>query len=357
MGFDFFDATLQDRTLDVFGVENGILDYLVRIDEVHLGELGLTKGTMKLVDTEEQAVILEHVGGLEPEIEAGGSCANVLRVASQMGCRVSYSSAVGRDLNGALFAQELARAGVTDCLARVEGVTGTSIILVTDDGERTMNTHLGVCREYRRDFLPLAEIRRCKIFFTTAYIWDTPNQIEAIEAALVVARQARCRLVVDLADPFAVDRSRDALLGHIEEGLDLLFANGEEAKIMTGLDPEAACRDLAAKVRVAVVKDGADGAFIGHREDLIHVEAHPVEVVDTTGAGDCFAAGFLTGLVGGKSLEVCGRLATLLAADTIGHLGVKLSPDIASKVEALFGGPDEGLEHASSLPITGRLGT
>jgi len=340
MSFDFFDANLKDRPLDVFGVENGILDYLVRVDDVHLEELGLTKGTMKLVDTEEQAAILEHVGGMEPEIEAGGSCANVLRVASQMGCRVSYSSAVGPDLNGALFARELVRAGVKDCLARVDGVTGTSIILVTDDGERTMNTHLGVCREYRCEFLPFDEIRRSKIFFTTAYIWDTPNQIEAIEAALVAARQAGCRLVVDLADPFAVDRSRDALLGHIEEGLALIFANREESKIMTGLDPEAACRDLATKVEVAVVKDGVDGAFIGHRDELIHVEAHSVEVVDTTGAGDCFAAGFLTGLLRGKSLETCGRLASLLAADTIGHLGVKLSPDIGARVETLLASRD-----------------
>jgi sugar/nucleoside kinase (ribokinase family) len=209
-------------------------------------------------------------------------------------------------------------------------------VLVTGDGERTMNTHLGVCREYRKEFLPLEDIRQSKIFFTTAYMWDTPNQIEAIEEALKVAREAGCRIAIDLADPFAVDRSRETLHRHIEQGFDLVFANGEEGRIMTCKEPEAACREMAQTVGVAVVKDGADGAFIAHGDQMVHVEAHPVTVVDTTGAGDCFAAGFLAGLIDGRQLETCGKLATLLAADTIGHLGVKLSRDISTRVERLL---------------------
>ncbi len=141
--FDFFTADQKRRPLDITGVENAILDFLVRGEDSDLQELGLDKGIMKLVETEEQAAILEHVGGLEPEIEAGGSCANVLRVAARFGSRTSYSSAVGPDLNGALFEKELQKAEVVTRLAHVEGATGTSVILVTPDGERTMNTHLG----------------------------------------------------------------------------------------------------------------------------------------------------------------------------------------------------------------------
>lgn len=334
--FDFFTADQKRRPLDITGIENAILDFLVRTEESDLEELGLDKGIMKLVDTDEQAAILEHVGGLEPEIEAGGSCANVLRVASRFGSRTSYSSAVGPDLNGALFEKELQKAEVVTRLAHVPGATGTSVILVTPDGERTMNTHLGVCREYCREHLPLDDIRRSKIFFTTAYVWDTPNQIEAIEHAMEVAREAGCKLAMDLADPFAVNRSRETLHRHLEEGLDVLFSNAEEARILTGLASDAACREMARTVDVAVVTDGAEGAFVGHGDELIHVDAHNVSVVDTTGAGDCFAAGFLAGLVREQSLRVCAELATLLAADTIGHLGVKLAHDIEPRVDKLL---------------------
>jgi len=257
-------------------------------------------------------------------------------MAAFFGSRCCYSSAVGPDLNGALFEKELDKVGVACRLARVDGATGTSVILVTPDGERTMNTHLGVCREYRREHLPLDEIRQSKIFFTTAYMWDSPNQIEAIEEAMIAAREAGCKVSMDLADPFAVSRSREILHRHLEEGLDVLFSNAEEARILTGMASDAAAREMARTVEVAVVTDGSQGAFIGHGDELIHIEAHNVSVVDTTGAGDCFAAGFLVGLVLEQPLRLCGELATLLAADTIGHLGVRLSHDIEPRVRKLL---------------------
>lgn len=334
--FDFFTTEQKERPIDISGVENAILDFLVRGEDSDLADLGLDKGIMKLVGTDEQAAILEQVGGLEPEIEAGGSCANVLRVAARFGASGCYSSAVGPDLNGSLFQKELEKVGVETRLAHVDGTTGTSVIVVTPDGERTMNTHLGVCREYSPEHLPLEEIRRSKIFFTTGYMWDTPNQIDAIELALETARSAGCKVSMDLADPFAVNRSREVLHRHIEQGLDVLFSNAEEARILTDLPPDEATREMARTVVVAVVTDGGNGAYIGHQEELIHIEAHNVSVVDTTGAGDCFAAGFLAGLVREQSLRACGELATLLAADTIGHLGVKLSHDIEPRVEKLL---------------------
>ncbi|MCP4201655.1 MAG: adenosine kinase [bacterium] len=334
--FDFFSPAQKQRPLDITGVENAILDFLIQGKDSDLQDLGLDKGIMKLVDTEEQAAILEHVDGLEPEIEAGGSCANVLRVASRFGSRGCYSSAVGLDLNGALFQKELEKVDVETKLAHVKGETGTSVILVTPDGERTMNTHLGVCRKYLPEHVPLDDIRRSKIFFTTGYMWDTPNQIEAIELALEAAREAGCKVAMDLADPFAVNRSREILHRHLEEGLDVLFSNAEEARILTGLASEEACREMALTVDVAVVTAGVEGAFVGHQDTLIHVEAHNVSVVDTTGAGDCFAAGFLAGLIREQPLRTCAELATLLAADTVGHLGVKLSHDIQPRVNKLL---------------------
>ena len=325
---------------ELVGIENAILDLLVRVEDRHLDEMGLDKGIMKLVTAEEQEAILDHVLNregevLQPEIEAGGSCANVLRAASLLGVATSYSSAVAADDTGRLFERGLNASRVRNRLAHIDGVTGTSVVLVTPDGERTMNTHLGVCRQYRPEHVPEDDIRRSRIFFTTGYIWDTPNQIDAIEHAIAVARRAGARLAIDLADPFAVGRSRDHLMRHKEHGFDILFANAEEARMMTGLGPEAAARELARTIEVVAVKDGVRGAWVRRGDEVHHVPAHRVDVVDTTGAGDCFAAGFLYGLLRDLPIRTCCEVGIAMAADTITHLGVKLSPDIRERLVAL----------------------
>ena len=327
-------------SLEVTGIENAILDLLVRVEDHHLDEMGLDKGIMKLVTAEEQAAILDHVLNrdgeiLEPEIEAGGSCANVLRAASLLGVTASYGSAVADDDTGRLFARGLEASRVRNRLARIDGVTGTSVVLVTPDGERTMNTHLGVCRQYRAEHVPEDDIRRSRIFFTTGYIWDTPNQIEAIEHAIDIARGAGAKLAIDLADPFAVARSKDHLLRHAEEGFDILFANAEEARMMTGLEPEAAARELSGTIDLVAIKDGVRGAWVRRGNEVHHVPAHRVDVVDTTGAGDCFAAGFLYGLLRELPIRTCCEIGIAMAADTIAHLGVKLSPDIRERLTRL----------------------
>ncbi len=326
-----------ERALQVVGIENAILDLLVRVEDRHLDEMGLDKGIMKLVSADEQAAILAHVldrgrEAVEPEIEAGGSCANVLRAASRLGVAASYSSAVAADDAGRLFALGLNESRVQDRLVRLDGVTGTSVVLVTPDGERTMNTHLGVCREYRSEHVPAADIQQAAVFFTTGYIWDTPNQIEAIENAIAIARRAGVKLAIDLADPFAVRRSREHLLRHAEAGFDILFANAEEARMLTGLPPEESARELARTIEIVAVKDGVRGAYVRRGDEAHHVPAQRVEVVDTTGAGDCFAAGFLHGYVSDLPIRTCCEFGIAMAADTITHLGVKLSADIREKL-------------------------
>ena len=336
----FFPSEHADRRFDVTGIENALLDLLVRLDgDRRLTQLGLVKGIMKLVDKDEQQAILEGVGNLRPEVQAGGSCANVLRTMSRLGASACYSSAVADDSAGDSFIAGLASNGVESrCATLDHGATGTSVILVSPDGERTMNTHLGVCRDYSPGHVPHDAIADSRMFFTTAYIWDTPNQIEAIEAALETARGAGCKLAIDLADPFAVERSSAVLLEEFSRGFDVAFANAEEARMMTGLSAvEDTARKLGETIAIAVVTDGSNGAVIASDGELIHVPARRVEVVDTTGAGDCFAAGFLYGLVRSLPLETCGQIATALAADTITHVGVRLSSDIESVVEGLGG--------------------
>ncbi len=330
-----FSPAAAGRPLDITGIENAILDLLVTVKDHTIDDLRLDKGTMRLVDVLEQAHILETVGALKPEISPGGSCSNVLRAAATLGARCCYSSAVAHDLFGEAFEQGLLRHRILDRCVRLPGATGTSVILVTPDGERTMNTHLGVCRDYRREHVPEGDIARSRMFFTTAYMWDTLNQIDAIEHAIVVARANGCRLAIDLADPFAVQRSLSQLEHHLGQGLDILFANPEEARMMTGLPPREAVARLGESAAVAVVKDGANGAYVHSAGELLHVPTTPVAVVDTTGAGDCFAAGFLYGYVRGLPFDACARIGNVLAADTIGRLGVRLSSDITERVHAL----------------------
>ena len=336
MSKHWFNDELRSRSLDIVGIENALLDLLVRASDEDIGRLGLSRGTMKLVERAEQAAILEAVGGLQPEIQSGGSCANVLRAVARLGAKASYSSAVGSDAYGEAFTDDLDQHKVRDrCAVLDSGATGTSVILVSPDGERTMNTHLGACRDYAPAHVPHEDLRDTRIFFTTAYIWDTPNQIDAIEAAMATAREAGCKIALDLADPFAVDRSRTTIHELLDAGLDLVFANAEEARIMTGLEPHAAVKELAKKVDVAAVKIGADGALVASGDTTIEIDAHPVDVVDTTGAGDCFAAGFLHGLIRELPLETCGHIASALAADTITHMGVRLSDGIEDRIRAL----------------------
>jgi sugar/nucleoside kinase (ribokinase family) len=200
-----------------------------------------------------------------------------------------------------------------------------------------MNTSLGACREYTKNFVPQADIRRSKIFFTTGYCWDTPNQIEAIEFAIECARKAGTKVAIDVADPFAVTRSHAVFTRLIDAGyVDILFANAEEAQMLVGCKGMDAAKILAEKVPVAAVKDGSRGAYVSFGGVVSFVPAFPTNVVDTTGAGDMFAAGFLYGLVRGYSVEMCGRIGSLMASDNISHLGVRLSSDIVTRVQQLF---------------------
>lgn len=333
----FFSADQRTRPLDVTAMENALVDLLVRAEDSDLKELGMKKGVMQLVEAGAQVRVLANLGKLTTQVELGGSAANALRGIAVLGGRTSYSSAVGYDTYGKVFSDRLEELAILNRLAVVEGGdTGTCLVVVTPDGERTMNTHLGACRSYKKDHLPLEDIKRSKIFFTTGYVWDTPNQIEAVESAIRAAVNSNAKVALDIADPFVVARSGDAIREHMNGTISLFFANAEEARMLVGCKGADAARILGEKVEIAVVKDGANGAYIAHQGKVIHVPTERVNVVDTTGAGDMFAAGFMYGLTREYPLEVCGKIATILASDTITHLGVRLSPNVCERVKALL---------------------
>lgn len=336
MTSNFFNDAQKSRPIDVCAVENALVDILVRASDSEIEKLGLVKGIMKLVDASEQQKVLDNLGAKQAEIELGGSAANALRGLASLGASTSYSSVVGSDKYGESFASRMRELSITNRLSTSSSPTGTCVVVVTPDGERTMNTHLGACREYKKDFLPIHDIVKSRIFFTTGYCWDTPNQIEAVEHAIQHAHANGVKVALDVADPFAVSRSRAAFERLIDSGrISILFANAEEAQMLVGCKGEEAAKLLGKKVEVVAVKDGAKGAWLCSNGIVSHVPSVPTTVVDTTGAGDMFAGGFLFGLVRGLSVDLCGRIGTMLAADNISYLGVRLSSDVLRRVKEL----------------------
>jgi sugar/nucleoside kinase (ribokinase family) len=326
---------IRSRKLDVTSIENALVDMLVRGTENDLKTLQLVKGTMKLVDTLEQERVLGQVGSLKPEVEVGGSAANVLRALAILGGSASYSSVVGEDAYGKAFADRLKHLSIKSRLVFEKGQTGTCVVVVTEDGERTLNTHLGVCTSYHFRHVPKDDIADSKIFFTTGYAWDTQNQKDAIRHAIAHATESGSLVALDVADAFVVERSGAEIRAVLEESVDIAFANSKESAILTGATGAEGARRLGEWVRLAIVKDGADGSCISYQGDLIHVPAPAVKVTDTTGAGDFYAGGFLFGLCRGLPIEVCGAIATCLGSDTVTHLGVRHSHDIVERVRSI----------------------
>ncbi len=305
------------------GIGNPLMDVIVRTNDDGPANVGAVPGTMNLVEYDQQQNALKQ-GTLVRQLP-GGSCANTIRgtgwllraVGSQS--TLSYSGAVGNDRQGDAFSALLDTEGIDPFLAAKRTPTGSSVILVTPDSQRTMFTYLGACRDFTREDLQLARIRSARILHTTGYMWDTPNQEEATRRAAEVARGANTLVSFDVADPFVANRYRDSLVQWIPGNVQLLFANGEELRALTGVegtDDEV----LSAAERLAptvVMKIGADGCHVHHRGITTSVPAHPATRFDTTGAGDAFAGGYLFGLVQKWSAAECATVANILAAGIV----------------------------------------
>jgi sugar/nucleoside kinase (ribokinase family) len=307
----------------VFSVENPLVDLIAHVDAPFLAARGKRPGTMHLIDEAESASLAASLAA--PRVLPGGSAANTLRGVAWLNRDGMlpppvFGGAVGRDALGDGYREGLARAGVEPVLVRVEGRTGTSIILVTPDGERTMNTHLGACRQFRTTDLDLDRLARSRLLYLTGYLWDTENQREAAERAADFARSRGIPVAFDLADPWAVERYLERFRDWVPRSVDVLFANGKELALLTGAgcdeDCMGAARDLAPLV---VMKVGAGGCWVGGRKSPTaeRVPTSAVKPLDTTGAGDAFAGGWLYGQLSGRGPLECARVANRLAGGIV----------------------------------------
>jgi sugar/nucleoside kinase (ribokinase family) len=317
---------MAEAKYDVLAIGNAIFDVLVKTDESFLSRHGMTRGSMALIDEARAAAIYQDMG---PATEiSGGSAANTIVGVASFGARAAYVGKVKDDQIGRMYAHDIRAAGVAfETKPAADGpATGCSYILVTGDGERTMNTYLGAAQDLTPADIDADEIAAARITYLEGYLWDPKNAKEAFVKAAGIAHGGGREVALTLSDSFCVDRYRDEFLDLMRKRtVDLVFANEAELhSLYQTSDFDTALKQLRADARLAVVTRSEKGCIVASEQGVIAVPAFPVEtIVDTTGAGDLFAAGFLFGLVRGVGFENAGRLGALAAAEVIQHIGAR----------------------------------
>jgi sugar/nucleoside kinase (ribokinase family) len=317
---------------DVLAIGNAIFDILVQTDEKFLSSHGMTKGGMALIDEVRAISIYQSMG---PATEmSGGSAANTIVGVANLGARAAYVGKVRDDQIGRLYTHDIRAAGVAfETRPALDGpATGCSYILVTPDGQRTMNTYLGAAQELMPGDIDAAQIAASSIIYLEGYLWDPKSAKDAFVKASTIAHDAGRQVALTLSDSFCVDRYRDEFLDLMRKGtVDLVFANEAELQSLYQIpDFDAALKQLRSDTRLGVVTRSEKGCVVASKDGITAVPAFPIEkLVDTTGAGDLFAAGFLFGLVRGASHEDAGRLGALAAAEVIQHIGAR--PQVSLK--------------------------
>jgi len=324
----------------VYGIGNPLIDVIVNVTDQDLDNLGLHKGTVKLIDTKKRDELVSFISTKrdEPVYSCGGSCPNTVISLSSLGINTTLAGKVGDDEYGKIYRDRLSSLNVKDNLAVSPNHTGSSIILVTPDSERTMNTFLGANRDFSPEDVVEEEISSATIFHFTGYMWDTENQKQAVKKALAIAKAKGIRVSFDIADMFAVGRYRDSFMELIKGNCDIVFANKEEARsLFDNYDAYECCRSMGKLCETAVVKNGKRGSYICYRGKIHEIPVQgPETPVDTTGAGDTYAAGFLYGQCKGYDIEKSGDIASLLAGQIIKQTGAQFSKEKSEELRKLI---------------------
>ncbi len=308
----------------VLCIGNAIVDIFARVEEDFLTEHERIKGSMMLVDAETSARIYD---GMPPAVErSGGSAGNTAAGIASLGGKAAYMGKVHKDQLGDVFRHDIRAIGVHyETEASLEGApTATSMILVTPDAQRTMSTFLGACGELALSDIDEDIVARADVTYIEGYMWDRDNQKEAVLKAMDVAHANGKLVSLSLSDSFCVDRFRAEFVELVESRVDILFANESEIMSLYETDTfEEAVERLRPHVKLAALTRSEKGSVVINKDGEVSVPSHPATVLDTTGAGDLYAAGFLYGYTSDKSLEDCARLGGLAAAEVISHLGAR----------------------------------
>ena len=317
----------------IFGIGNPLIDVVINVEDQDLKNLGVDKGIMHLVDENRQKEIMSYFKNMSPIYHPGGSAPNTLVACAGLEITGVISGKIGNDKFGEIYKDQVEKYGITSRLVIGDGPTGSSIILVTPDGERTMNTHLGMCQDFSIADIDESLLAKADIFYFTGYMWDTDSQKSAIKHALSIAKENRLKVIFDVADPFAVQRYRDAFLTLIEEEADVVFANQAELSILFDTkDINVAANSLGPIVNIAAVKLGKEGSLVIENGNLCKITSRPIIAKDSTGAGDMFAAGFIAALSKGYSGKAAGGIGGYLAEEIIQIPGAQFEKSVIKQL-------------------------
>ena len=323
------------KKFQVVGIGNAMVDVLARAEDSFLAEAGIGKGIMQLIDMERA---VELYGKIGPAREvSGGSAANTIAGIAHLGGRTAYVGKVKDDQLGAIFAHDLRAQGAVyeTAFAPKDAVdeTGRCLIIVTPDGERSMNTYLGVTEFLTSDDIDVDQMAEAEWIYLEGYRFDGPESHAAFAKAIAACKAAGGRVSLTLSDPFCMSRHRDAFREMIKADVDLLFCNRAEMLSMYETDDfDAAMAEAAAEIAIVACTDSANGAYILSGGETWHVPAIPTDIVDATGAGDLFAGAFLWALTHGYALEVCGHIGNIAAAEVISHIGARPEADLTALI-------------------------
>lgn len=325
---------MTEAQLDVLCIGNAIVDVIARVDDAFVNRHGLVKGSMNLID---EARAESLYAGMGQAIEvSGGSAGNTAAGIASFGGRGAYFGKVKADQLGEIYRHDMRAQGVKfDSRPSEDGpATARSFILVTPDGERTMNTYLGACVNLTTADIDESVVEASRVTYMEGYLWDRPEAKEAFKLAAAIARKAGRMTSITLSDSFCVERHRDSFMELIRNDIDIVFANESEIKSLYQTQNfDGAMQAIRKDCPIAVLTRSAAGCVIVRGEDVHVIPAYPVsKVVDVTGAGDLFAAGFLHGFTNGLKLPHCAQLGALAAAEVISHIGAR--PEINLKAHA-----------------------
>ncbi|MBI4158856.1 adenosine kinase [Candidatus Woesearchaeota archaeon] len=315
------------KKLAVYGIGSPLMDILVNIKSEELSKLKLNKGIMHIINGKKREELLSFIENKDKNLICGGDTPNTIIALANLGMPTALSGRIGNDEYGNHYRKKLKELKIISNLKEGTLPTGTSIILISEDSERTMGTYLGVCQHFNEEDIDKELISNSKYIHFTGYMWGADAQKRAVMKAIKIAKANSTGVIFDVADPFIVKNNKEDLIKLIKENVDIVFANKEESRILLDIEnPEEAINKLSKLCNIAVVKIGSEGALIKQKnEQTIFIPSRRVNVIDTTGAGDNFAAGFIYGLCNNMSLQESGIFASYLASHIVSNVGAQLS--------------------------------
>jgi sugar/nucleoside kinase (ribokinase family) len=318
----------------ILGIGNALVDVMTLIDNDNILEkFSLPKGSMQLVDGKISAMIKSGTSDFKRNLVSGGSAANTIHGLAMLGVETGFIGSVGKDDTGDFFESDMKKAGVKTFLLRWNSVTGTAIALISPGSERTFATHLGAAVELNAEDLNAEDFKGYDILYLEGYLIINKA---LVERTCRIAKDNNMKIAIDLSSFNVVEAKLNDFKELIEEYVDIVFANEEEAKSFTGMAPLDALNSISSICDIAVIKVGKEGSLIKRGEEVIRIGTIPVQCIDTTGAGDLYASGFLYGYADGLSLEKCGLFGSVLAGHVIEIVGARMDEHRWKKIMGIL---------------------